>query len=108
MIIHNHNSLSGGTHEGVGTDYGKSGGNVFETDTKMPSCPSEEVNDDQGESPLHESEMAQEVLLGKQNKGNLFRERAIRMDFFTFAFRRRTLGSAEEITQRIATGSVII
>ena len=74
MIIHNHNSLSGGTHEGVGTDYGKSGGNVFETDTKMPSCPSEEVNDDQGESLVHESEMAQEVLLGKQNKGNLFRE----------------------------------
>ena len=45
-----------------------------ETDTKMPSCPSEEVNDDQGESLVHEREMAQEVILGKQNKGNLFRE----------------------------------
>ena len=74
VIINNHDSLSGGIHEGVGTDYGKSGGNVFETDTKMPSCESEEVKFEQGESLLHESEMAQEVLLGKQNKGNLFRE----------------------------------
>ena len=82
MIIHNHNSLSGGTHEGVGTDYGKSGGNVFETDTKMPSCESEEVKFEQGESLLHESKMAQEVHLGKQNKGNLLRERAKRIDFF--------------------------
>ena len=30
------------------------------------------------------------------------------MDFFTLAFRLRTLGSAEEITPRSATGSVII
>ena len=73
MIINHLDSLSGGTHEGVGTDYGKSGGSVFETDTKMPSCESEEVKFEQGESTPHESEaQAQEVLFRQTEQRESF------------------------------------